>query len=391
MILLAFILASLAQPVPQDAPPAPEQPTPTTPAAPAPSSATPPLQPPKLPTARFHILRITGELDSDLFLRTILTELDSLRSLPLVVLELDGNRARPDLTARLGQRLATQSPPIALFLKDSIDKRVALPYALLSGFTPHCFIDPVTRIESDDSLRHLAPSDLNWDSIDQDLSGALWRKLTSLDADQSLPLLLLAPSADTYAVPVRAGEPWKLSSSPPAAGQAGPQPRQIIWKDPVRITIDAQTAIGLRLCAGEARSMAPILTAAGLSPRSSSSRRTPESGLPAARALLSGILDESKLALRRIHTTLSTKPPDRPMTTSDFRRIGQSALDQIARLHADLDRAESLLADYPELNHRAPGDKPLRPSDKGEFRPILDSLRKDLDKHRTTARDFASR
>ena len=357
-----------------------------------PAGSTPNQPTTKLPSGKYAILKVSGDIDTDLFLRQVAAELDRARSTSLIILELDGNRARPDLIARLGQRLSTNTPPVAILLKDSTDHRVGIGQAMLAGFVKHSFIDPDTRIASSDSddIRTLAPSDTSCESIEQAITGPLWRRLTELGGDQSLPPLLIAPSRDMWAVPVKPGEPWKLSPNAPAGGQSGPSPRQITWKDPARIELDAETAIGLRLFAGEARSMAPILTASNLSPRSTSTKRSIESSLPSAAATIPRILDDAKLALRRIATTLSIKPSDRTITTADYRRAGQSAQEQIARLEHELDRVESILADYPELNRTGATEKAAR-SDKGPWRPTIDALRKDLDKHRTTARDFASR
>lgn len=357
-----------------------------------PPAAQPPA--PKLANGKYAIVKVSGDINTDLFTRQIAAELDRAKDNALIILELDGNRARFDLVAGLGQRIATNTPPVAVLLKDSRDKRVGVGQALLGGFVKACFIDPDTHIASaaGDDLGYLAPPDTARESINQELTGALWRKLTDLHADQTLPPLLLSPQRDTWAVPITAVDPWKLSSSAPAGGQSGPQPRQIAWKDGGRIDIDADTAVALRLCAGEARSMAPLLIASNLSPRSTSPKRTIESSFASATQTIARTLDDAKLAVRRISTTLTLKSTDRTLTGEDYRRAGQSALDQIARAAAELDRAESLLADYPELSRR-PGapSKGDSAADKGPHRPVIDSLRKDLDKHRTTARDFSSR
>lgn len=352
----------------------------------------PRTQPAKLPTGKYTTLKISGDLDTELYLRSISTELDKLRAAPLVILELDGNRARTDLVARLATRIATNSPPVAVYLKDTFDKQVGTGQALLAGSARACFIDPETRIRFSlpDDLRFLAAPETAWESIEQEATGPLWRKLSQQNADLTLPPLLLHPQRDTWAVPVTASEAWKLSPASPAGGQSGPEPRQIAWAQDSRIDIDADTAVALRLATGKTTSAAPILTACGLSPRSSSSRISIESKFPAAAAALPRILDDAKLALRRIASTLTLKSPDRTLTADDYRKAGQSALTQISTASRELDRAESLLADYPELNRRPTTEKPSR-TDKGPFRPIIESLRKDLDKHRTTARDFASR
>ncbi len=383
MILLLLTLA-LAQPPHDDPPPLVTPPTP-------PAANPPAAKQPRLPSGKYAVLKISGDLDTDFYLRAICSELDRLHDNSLLILELDGDRARPDLVARLGARIANSSPPVAVLLKDTRDKHVGVGQAFLGGFVKACYMDPGTRITSaaDDDLSYLAPSDTNWESTEQSMTGPLWRHLTQQHADQSLPPLLLHPR-DVWAIPSSPGEPWKLSQAAPAGGQSGPQPRQVSWTEGSRIDIDAETAVALRLCAGAAQSLTPLLTDSNLSPRSTGTRHAIESKFADTAATVSRILDDAKLSLRKISNTLAVKSPDRTTTADDYRRAGQSALTQVDTLARELDRADSLLAEYPELSRRRPSEKPSR-TDKGPFRPTLDGLRKDLDKLRTTARDFASR
>jgi hypothetical protein len=371
MISAAFVLATICL---QPRPPQPPAPTPT-----------------KLPTGACTLVKASGDLDSDHFLRTIFAELDRARGVSLIILELDGNRARPDLVARLGDRLDSNIPPVAVLLRDTSDKKVGIGQALLGGFVKHCFIDEATRIAStpEDDIRYLAPSDTKWELVEQQATGPLWRKLTDLNADQSLPQILLSPSRDNWAVPVTPGTPWKLSPISPAGGQSGPQPRQIAWGDTARTEIDAEAAIGLRLCADRAASPAPILVASGLSPRSTTSKRSIKSDYPDAAESIERTVEDARLAVRRIASTVSIRPSRAVPTTEDYRRAGNNALIQIDRVVRELDRADSLLSDFPELNRRRNG--PSSRSDKGPWRPAMDAIRKDLDTYRTTARDLSSR
>ena len=351
--------------------------------------AQPEAKPAPLPTGRYTVLKISGDLDSDHIARTTAAELDRARGVPLVILELDGNRSRPDVITKIGARIKSGQPAVAVWLRDPVDKHVGVGQVMLGAFATMCFIDPDTRImaEPADDLRWQAPADTSWETVEQEVTGPLWARLSKLGGDQTLPRVLYAPAQDAWAVPVSMDKPWVLSSAAPAGGTRGPQPQQVVWGMGPRIELDSEAATGLRLCDDLAKSPNVILSSAGLSPRSARSNRSIESGLSEAAKRIARVLDDVKVANRRITTMLAMKPGAARPTAEDYRRAGQSALDQVDRALRELDKADTLLSEFPELNRTREKASPRT----GPLRTAIDALRKDLDKHRTTARDFASR
>lgn len=345
-----------------------------------------------LVTGRYVVLKIAGDLDSEHIAASFSTELDAIKDARLIVVELDGNRSRLDVVAKLGARIKSSPTPVSVLLKDAVDKKVGLGQLLLGVYAKSCFIDPDTEIAATpvDDLRNLAPATISWDSIDRDVSGATWTRLGERSADQALAKALLSPHEDWWAVPGVEEQAWKLSSAAPAGGQSGPAPRQVIWATTTgmtRINLDAQSATGLRLCNSQAKNITPILADAGLSLRSTRTNKSISNGFNEAATSLTRIVEDSKLAVRKVVSTLTIKSTStRPTPAEDYRKAGKAALDQIDRIQKDLDRADALLSDYPELERRQT-PVPKKPV----WKAAIEGIRKDLDKHRVTARDFATR
>lgn len=352
-----------------------------------------PPEPTKPPiTGRYIVLKVSGDLDSEQLASSFSAELDSLKDARLLIIELDGNRSRLDLVAKLGARIKACTTPTSILLKDSVDKKVGLGQLLLGAYAKSCFIDPATQVAATptDDLRILAPAATSWESIEREVSGSVWTRLGDRSADQSIARALIAPHEDWWVIPGLDPQPWKLSATSPAGGQSGPAPHQIIWATtagPTRISIPAESAAGLRLCTAQTKTLASILADATLSIRSARTNRSISSGLNDAAATLPRIVDDAKLAARKVATTLTIKStPSRPTPIDDYRKAGKSALDQIELIQKTLDRADSLLADFPELERRqSPAPKKL------VWKPAIEEARKDLEKHRLIARDFATR
>src|ERR1043165_2210194 len=356
-----------------------------------PQPADPAQKPPV--RGRYTVIKITGDLDSDRLVTAFGAELDSAKDANLIVIELDGNRARLDVVSKLGARIKASPAPVSVLLKDSVDKKVGVGELLLGPYASACYIDPSTTIEETPAadIRFLAPADTSWESVERDVTGALWTRLGQRQADQTLSQVLLSGRNDWWVVPSEGEHPWRLAQQAPAGGQSGAQPHQFIWASSSGPTVrfDADSAIGLRVCDAKAPNMNPILADAHLMARSTRSNRTITSGLADAQAAASRILDDAKLAVRRIGNTLTVKGTQaHPATPDDYRAAGKSALDQIERASRELERVEKMLAAYPELERR-PGT-PAKKSP-GPVRATVDSLRKELDKHKTAARDFQTR
>ncbi len=343
-------------------------------------------------TGRYTVLKASGDLDNDRFCQSIATELDAIKDSVLIIIELDGNRARPDLVARLGAKLKSNPTPVSILLKDAVDKKVGIGQLLLGFYAKSCFIDPATDIAaaSNDDLKSLAPPSTSWEPIERDISGIAWTRLGERSADQALARALTAPHEDWFVVPDLDKHPWRLSQTLPAGGQSGAQPHQIIWAAASgldRITIKADTAVGLALCANKVQNLTPVLADANLSIRSTRSNKSVSNGLGDASASVSRILEDSKLAARKVVTTLTVKSnPNRPTPAEEYRKASKAALTQIEKASLDLDRAEALLSDYPEIDRRA-STNPKKPA----LKAAIEAIRKDLEKHRVIARDFGTR
>lgn len=351
-----------------------------------------PTKPP--PSGRYTVIKLSGDLDSDRLVTLFGGELDRAKDANLIILELDGNASRTDIIAKLGTRMKASRVPISILLKDPVDKKVGLGQLLLGVYAKSTFIDPATQVESGTpNLRWLAPPDTSWESIEREISGALWTRLRDRSADLALAQVLLGSKQDWWAVPGGPGHEWRLAAAAPAGGQEGPQPRQIIWGSPDglgRITLDTEGAVGLRLCTDRAQNLIPILAHAGLAARSARTNRTVSSGLPEATSAITRTVDDCKVAVRKIAATLALKgTPTRPASNDDYHQAGTTAFAQISRALQELDKADGMLADYPELERR-----PVTQTGKnhtGPWRTTIDGLRKEIDKHRTTARDFQTR
>lgn len=348
---------------------------------------------PARPTGRYTVLKVSGDLDNDYLCKAITTELESTKDCSLIVLELDGNRARPDLVAKLGAKLKGNPTPITVLLKDTTDKKVGVGQLLLGFYAKSCFIDPTTEIAaaSGDDLKPLGPPSTSWDAIAREIEGAVWTRLGERNADRGLAHALTAPREDWFALPgTDVHQPWRCSPATPAITQSNTPPRQVIWATSTgvsRITINPETAIGLAICSAKAQNTTPLLADANLSIRSTRTDRTITNGLSEAAASMTRIIEDAKLAARKISTTLTVKStPTRPASPQEYRKAAQAALDQIDKAQRDLDRADALLSDYPELERRQ-SPNPKKPVLKGS----IDAIRKDLEKHRLTARDFGSR
>jgi hypothetical protein len=296
--------------------------------------------------------------------------------------------------AKLGARIKGSHAPVSVLLKDAVDKRVGVGQLILGAYAKNCYIDPATEVIDDPTTKisYLAPPDTQWDAIEREITGVLWTRLGERDADQALSQVLLSAHHDWWSIPVESGKAWRLAEAAPAGGQEGPPPRQLVWANTGGITaihMYPDTAVGLRLCIAKVPNTNAILTDAGLATQSTRTNRSVTSGLTEALSTANRTLDDVRLSLRRIGTTLAVKnTATKPASKDDYHLAGNNAMGMIDRSSKDLEKVETLLADYPELERRLGVNAKKTP---GPVRSAIDELRKELDKVKVIARDFQTR
>lgn len=337
------------------------------------------------PVARCWHLKVTGDLDSDRLVRDFGVELDraAAAGVGLILLELDGNRWRPDAVRAMGECVRHSPVRTAAYLADPRDRTVGVGQAIIAMLAGECLIAPGTSIRGDAAadLRSLAPADVKWDGVEQDLADDLRMMLEPRGADPRLAELLVRPSTGAWWVT----EPPGLETSAPSGAAV---PFVVLGpRGPERTEIDADLAVALRVAVGQAPTLSRALT--GLGVRSGAARQRSEvaSALPAAEKRLERAIDDLRVELERIEETLRVTPMklDRRPQAHDFRRAGDEALKLVVRADAALAAAVTLTEEFPELLRDRPATPPAARS------RVLGGFRVKLDEHRATAEEYRTR
>lgn len=371
-------------------------------------------QPSRPPSGKLIHLRIRGDLDCAKLARDVATELARVRSEEpsFILVELDGDRWRADVVWMIAQEIRATGVPAAAFLNDPRGKRAGTGQFILGllvstprptpgsegeRMTPRLFIAPKTIIGLDpgEDLRDAAPEETDWESVDREMHGAAWLALASLGVDTELAAACLAPTDSVWAVADDATGRRRLTIKRPQteAGAVQIVERTAAIPSP-RVSIDAQLAAELGVVRS-ARNVGDVLTACGVQPRG---RVTIEvaSGMDQARRDVCRLVSAVEAAVRQAEQTLNDIPRSyRGDYEQKKARAGREAAAVLKDAASALTKAESIIADYPEILRTNPPTRTPVGQDqrtfRDEWRRLFQSLRNEITRLAARADEYAER
>jgi hypothetical protein len=339
-------------------------------------------------------LRVSGPIDCAKMAADFGAELERGKAsgAGFVVVELDGAEARLDLVRDMGERLRSCGVASAALL--SPGGKVGVGQAVLALHAGACYAGARTVIAARppdpkaDPMR-LAPAGTDWEQVRREISGVLWSALKDRGGDPELGAVLVEPRASAWVLE-RDGVPVVVMQEP---GDGEPA-TQIVWAGAAgfeRLAFDAPTAAKLKVLSAMATGVGQVLADGGMVEASRDTRAI-VSGLGAVRAQTEKSIRSAEVALERVRHELNVKSRlDRTVTVVDYRRAGEAALGMIAAVDETLAGVDRRVGEYPELLvvERPSARSTKAPADSIPGR--MESVRKALEKHRVTAREYATR
>ncbi len=315
---------------------------------------------------RFAVIQFRGDLDArhtaDAFVEA-LRALDHQRP-GLILIELTGNRTRPDLLFECVRAVRDCETPIAVWLADPADRRVAPGMLGLALAADHRALHAATAIERarDDDTTALNPDVEDWAVIRLDLR-ALARDLAeSGPLDRLIYESALAPRAPLWAVRDENGAPVLIADEP--AGQTPP----IIDKNADGWTFNATPQTASRLYALPVhRTRRALERTLGLRGRPAETIEL-ESGLTEAHARARTLIDRVRDAVRLADATLDVRA-GRSATSRvmphEYHAAASKAKPLVEQSRAAIAEIATLSETYPELLQIDPPEDADAPTELG--------------------------
>ena len=342
-------------------------------------------------------LKLSGEIECRKQVQDVRSELAQAkeRGYEVLAIELNGKGARSDLVLQIVRDVRGCGLRSVALLSSGPGSSVGPGQALIALAADSTYITPRTAIAasaSDPKIhREWAPTDTDWDRVQQELVAAAWTSLEARGADPQLAHVLAAPLDAIWAV--QRDERLSLTSSPPTTAE---EATPIVFASAggfERLHIDGITAMRLKLVAGTAQSIGEAVSRSQ-GPAGDRTTREIRSGLHAARQGIVDGLRHATVEVQRTkaHLNVKQRHGGRVITDSDYRKAGEEALDRIRAVDQGLARISARLEEYPELlvEQRPAGSRAIRPP-ADSIAGQLAAVRKDLEKLRVTASEYATR
>lgn len=321
---------------------------------------------PKTEVRRLLHIELNGDLDSARMARDLDAELARAREkgAEMILLEVDGRTARPDVLRDIGRvLLAEPRLPLLVYLNpDGQPIGLGQAWLALLADSGCAFADPSARFElrAGDDCANLAPADLEPASVDEDLRTLAAASLARRGGPILLTTLCPRPTLPLWTVSTGEGDGGlKIVTEEPSASEVGrplasPDPRQT-GAYRANFTCDVARRIGLIHAAarGPGDALAQrhvnvwktdrVRIVSGLVETRRSAERAFKS-IDADRAAAKAALDATRDKLRSKNPTL----------IEQARSIACQQLSMLDLLDTQIERAEALTIDYPELLRSPP-------------------------------------
>lgn len=321
---------------------------------------------PKTEVRRLLHIELAGDLDAARIARDLDAELARARDkgAEMILLEVDGRMARPDVLRDIGRvLLAEPRLPLLVYLNPD-GQPIGLGQAWLALLAdPGCaFADPAARFElrAGDDCANLAPADLQPASIDEDLRTLAAASLTRRGGPILLTALCPRPTLPLWTASTGEGDGGlKIVTEEPSASEVGrtlatPDPRQT-GAFRAAFTSDIARRIGLVNAAarGPGDALAQRHVNVWKTDRVRIASRLVEARRSAERALKSIDADRAaaKAALDATRDKLRSK---NPTLIEQARSVARQQLNALNLLDTQIEQAEALTIDYPELLRSPP-------------------------------------
>lgn len=209
-------------------------------------------------------VRCAGDLDA----MAIVGRLDAVledaerRHAQAVLLELGGNRWRTDVVWAMARVVQQRRIRVIALLGDDEDGVVGAGQLMLATLCDSSWIDPGTRIESDqsDDLADWAPADTDFERVHRELAGSIWLRLREREGPVMLARALVSREESVWLAD--ADETVTFEEPPPEQATALIEYRD----DGFRMRIDAAQSVRLKLVGGIESRPAVVLRAEGVNP-----------------------------------------------------------------------------------------------------------------------------
>ncbi len=338
-------------------------------APPASAGLVGPKEPEEQGLARRKVLhlKLRGELDCIKVVGELERALDRARAdgVDVAVLEIGGDQWRADVLLGAMKLLKTERPKVVAWLNDPSDHRVGTGQAALALMASRCYLAPKTEVVFDGSeaLRAGAPALTEWEQIDRDIQALLWGSLKERGRELLMAAMLPAPSQPLWAMFDRSptsGPGAKLQKLMMTEPSSAESTRCIAItsgsadRGSIRVKIDTELALALKLADGSTREVGQLLAAERLSPQPLI-RAEVVSGFPDARERLVRSLAAVDAAIERLDKTLDESEK---LKGSDVVRRKRQAVPTSVPLADEAMKclldAEKLTVEYPELLRSPP-------------------------------------
>lgn len=331
--------------------------------------------PPKLKVLH---LRLLGDLTHVRVARDFAAAISSCHDdgVDAIVLEINGNRWRSDVLLQMaracidaklmpapGSALEKEraAPRLIVWLNDPADDRVSSAAATFALFAQAAYVGPKLEVAHDpsDESRDLAPPDVDWARIEEDLRAIVWNRLSARSGDLLLSAALPAPHQPLWLVCGSQDQdsPLRVTDREPAAGSSVVRLASTIAGeagDRLRLRLNADSMVRLGIARGQARDIGQILAAERITARQTI-RREVRSELASVRATLNSEFAAIDTARERADKTLDEAERLRGHDAKRRQaRAGEAALELCDEALKKLLACESVTGDYPELLRNPP-------------------------------------